>query len=74
MIQDTPIAVKTRIIATSGELTRSDIADLLKAVGEPGQHRPTKITAVKDLCQSKGSTANVQGHPVWDTLADFTEF
>lgn len=50
-------------------LTRQDIADLLRSIGKPGEKREEKIEAVKQL-----SRANFQQVDLAASLASYGEF
>ena len=51
------------------KITRADIANLLKSIGQPGDKRDEKIKAVKDL-----ELTNPQNIDVVDTLKGYSEF
>lgn len=60
-------------LAARGPLTRGDIADVLVAIGKPGELRDEKKKAVQEICQTR-RTGVTGGHAIWDTLADFPEY
>lgn len=51
------------------DLTRQDIADLLKSIGAPGEKRDEKLEAVKQL-----GKINRQGHGLELTLDGYGEY
>lgn len=53
-------------------LTRADIAALLKHIGKPGHKQEAKIEAVKEL--SLKNTSALGGHDLHLTLESYTEF
>ena len=57
----------------TGPLTRQDIAEVLVALGGPGENREGKRRSIKDLCE-KRRTGTANGHAVWDALDDFPEY
>lgn len=50
-------------------LTRTDIAELLASIGEPGEKHQEKLDAVMELEKS-----NFQGIPLHETLETYKEF
>lgn len=61
-------------LSLNRELTRADIADVLKSVGKPGEKRDEKIAAVREMCEAMNTGRNTQGHPIWDTLDEWEDF
>lgn len=60
---------------TNTSITRGDIAEVLKGVGEPGVDQDKKRTAVETLFQERGeSLTNSQGHSILDELSSWGEF
>lgn len=51
------------------QVTRSDIASLLKSIASPGQERDRKIEAVKEL-----EKKNFQDIPLHESLNSYEEF
>jgi hypothetical protein len=56
-------------LKTKQNLTRSDITELLKSIGKPGQKRTEKEEAVKSL-----ELSNSQNVGVHETLESYSEF
>lgn len=50
-------------------LTRTDIEELLKSIGKPGENQEEKIAAIKSLNRN-----NRQGHDLSETLGSYQEF
>lgn len=57
-----------------GELTRTDIAEVLESIAKPGSMRQEKKDAIKKLCEDKNTGLGMGGHGVWETLADFPQW
>lgn len=57
-----------------GELTRTDIAEVLSSIGKPGSMRQEKIDAIKALCATKNTGRGLGGHGIWETLEDFPQW
>ena len=58
----------------AGELTRSDIADVLVSIGKPGEKRTEKQQAIKELCEAKNTGMGLGGHSVAETLSDWVQY
>jgi len=56
-------------LKAKGNVTMSDIAELLFAIGAPGELREDKISAVKSL-----GIKNFQGIGLEETITDYQEF
>lgn len=50
-------------------LTRTDVAELLKSIGEPGEKRDEKYKAVQELERQNGQNIKLE-----DSLASYTEY
>lgn len=56
-------------LKTKKNINRSDIAELLKSVGKPGQKHKEKVEAIREL-----NIRNFQGVNLADALDDYEEF
>lgn len=56
-------------LKNKSNITRVDIANLLKSIGEPGEKRDEKTQAVESL-----NRTNRQGHNVSLTLSSYLEW
>jgi hypothetical protein len=61
-------------LAKAGELTRTDIAEVLASIAKPGEKRAEKQATIKQLCETKNTGRSMDGHGIWDTLADWSQF
>lgn len=57
------------IAKRAAQYTRTDIAQILAGIGEPGEKRQEKLQAIKDL-----RITNFQGVGLEETLATFKEY
>lgn len=64
--------MKLEDLKTKPNLTRQDIADLLKSIGKPGEKRDEKVAAVKELELSNPS--QLGGHALELTLDSYPEY
>ena len=61
--------VSVEALKEKGTVTRTDIAELLASLGEPGENREAKIEAVKSL-----GIKNFQGIGLETTVEDYQEY
>lgn len=57
------------LLKAKKKLTRNDIAELLKSLGEPGENREIKLEAVKQL-----TVSNFQGVRLESIVEDYQEY
>lgn len=57
-----------------GELTRTDIAEVLESIAKPGSMRQEKKDAIKKLCEDKNTGTSMDGHGIWLTLGDWIQY
>ena len=57
-----------------GELTRTDIAEVLESIAKHGSMRQEKKDAIKKLCEDKNTGLGMGGHSVADTLLDWPQY
>lgn len=61
--------MNTAELKAKGNITRADIAALLKSLGKPRENREEKLAAIQEL-----GLSNTQGHALELTLESYNEY